>query len=196
MSRGSCIRGYIGSMKSSKSWELAKIFNKITRGGKDTSRVAVIIPASDTRESTYGSKSRKVEVIHATHVIQSDALLEIDADEAAKKYDYFFFDEAHFIKNAADLMIQLYLHGCQIFFAALDQKSDSQPWPETTKILAIATKYKKLTALCDTCSREASFTRIKPEFRDLVDTNGVLIGDQPYTVLCLYCALKYDSPLK
>ena len=196
MLRKPCIKGWFGSMKSSKSWKLAEVHNKITRGGKDTNRVAVVIPQKDTRESLYGSKSRKVELIGATHVVIKDAFTEINADEEAKQYDYWFFDEAHFTPNVADLMVALYFNGCTIFFAALDQKADGQPWPESVKIMSVATTYKKLTAMCDTCDGEASFTRMKPEYLSLVDSEGVLIGDSPYTVLCLACALKHDVAMK
>jgi thymidine kinase len=187
------IDGWIGPMKSSKSRKVAEVYNKITRGGKDASKVAVIVPAIDTRSAVHGCESRGSKLIVATHVIKNDALDEIDVDEVCKQYEYFLFDEAHFIKNVAELMVKLYLKGGKIYFSALDQNYASEPWPETTKILSVATQYRKLTAQCDICSQDASFTRLKHEYIRLDNEAKTIIGDDPYTVLCLACALVHDN---
>lgn len=190
---GGFIDGRIGCMKSSKSWWLAEKYNKVTRGMKDTERVAVIVPAVDTRSAIHGSESRGSKLIVATHVIKTDALDEINVDEVCKKYDYFFFDETHFIHNAADLMVQLYLKGKTVYFSALDQNYVSEPWPETAKVLNIATQYQKLTAKCDTCESDASFTRLRPEFKSYDNASKVIIGSEPYMSVCLGCALEQDQ---
>jgi thymidine kinase len=174
----------IGPMYACKSSELIRLANRYKCIGKK------VLAINHTINNRYGTKNIST---HDRKTLD-DCLIVTNLSELYNNENYqlyknsdiliieelqFYNDAYEFIKNAADIDNKI------IICAGLDGDSNREPFGDVLRIIPLAEKVTKLTALCKKCGdgTEANFTQ-----RIVKNTNDKIIvgSDGLYDAVCRY----------
>jgi thymidine kinase len=169
-------------MKAGKSTYICRYVERARRARK---LVDVVIPALDKRNNGHGGRTHTGRLIEAFDVVPRWVETSRDLYEGVpSKVDLVVVDESQFF----DLDLPLWLDRLQeerpelhIIAAGLDLTSEGAPFGPMGHLLAIASKVKKLKAICD-CGRKATRT-----LNTAVKAGVVRIGMDGYAPACLIC---------
>lgn len=99
-------------------------------------------------------------------------------------------DEAQFFGDEiVDVINDLHAKGINLVIAGLDQDANGRAFGPMGSILAIATKVKKLTAVCEHCHDESTKTGLVDSDPDFEKSN-IKIDASNYVSLCSRCYYK------
>jgi thymidine kinase len=172
----------VGPMSAGKTSANYRYVERALRAKKT---VMVVIPTLDKENNGHGGKTRtgkKIESLGVTPVwVRTSRDL---YDALPKKLDLLVVEEAQFF----DMDLPLWLERIQkerpeihIIVAGLDLTSEGAPFGPMGHLMCIATKVKKLKAICE-CGKKA------PRTRNIAAKDGaVRIGADGYVPACLVC---------
>ena len=173
-----------GPMFAGKTEELLRQINYLQYAKKS---YLVFKPEVDNRHVTP-------EVIsHQNNRVQA---LIISSGQEIEKYltpniEMIFIDEIQFFSpEIAKILLNLVRQGYQIIASGLDKNFRGEPFNETIKsLLALADYVEKLTATCQSCQKEASFSqRIINGQPARYEESLILVGGQEkYEARCQKC---------
>jgi len=178
----------IGPMYSGKSSALLRYFNRSLIANK---RSILIKHSNDDRYDknyvcTHDNKKARVGL--SCNNLMKEALEVID------NYDNFFIDEGQFydanIRQFCDIVAN---KGKNVYISALNGDYCCEIFPNISKLIPIANKIVKLTAICMECrDNSASYTHLKVENKN--SKNRIIVGGmEKYVSLCRMCYNKLNS---
>lgn len=105
-----------------------------------------------------------------------------------REFDWILLDEVQFVPDPhaegfCNALKRFLKANTSVVCYGLDQKADGEPWPTTMRLMSIADKVTKLTAICQ-CGMEATMTqRIIPG-----DSGSISVGgSEAYRPVCRKC---------
>ncbi|CAG8774968.1 34893_t:CDS:10 [Gigaspora margarita] len=173
-----------GPMFAGKTEELLRHIHRLQRAKK---KYLVFKPQVDNRHTTS-------EVI--SHQNNKTNALIISSSQEIEKHlnndmETIFIDEIQFFPpEIASFLCNLTQQGHQIIVAGLDKNFRGEPFNETIKsLLALADYVEKLTAICQVCQNEASFTQriINSQPARYHDPLILVGGQETYEARCRSC---------
>ncbi|CAG8585327.1 15743_t:CDS:2, partial [Cetraspora pellucida] len=179
-----------GPMFAGKTEELLRHVHRLQRTKK---KYLVFKPQVDNRHTTS-------EVI--SHQKNKTEALIVNSRQEIKKYlhndiETIFIDEIQFFPlEISSFLCNLTQQGYQIIVAGLDKNFRGEPFNETIKILlALADYVEKLTAICQVCQKEASFTQriINGQPARYHDPLILVGGQEAYEARCGSCYVIKDK---
>ena len=167
----------VGPMFAGKS---AKLINTIRRYGYSGVKTLVIKPAIDSRHDAETIKSRTGAEIDTVIVKSAKEILNaFDGNN----YSVVAIDEAQFFNDdLVEVVTKLAKKDIRVIISALDLDFDGNPFGVTPKLLAIAEKVTKLSAICMKCGNDASMSYRKNKSKEIIE-----IGDNEYEARCRSC---------
>lgn len=181
-----------GPMFAGKSEELLRRINRLKYADVD---YLLFKPKIDTRTKKT-AKSRDGREIPAIVIEKSTDIFD-NLDKLDEKPHVIAIDEAQFLdEELADVCDHLANNGIIIFIAGLDNDFRGEPFTTMVKLLSIAEKVTKLTAICTECGAEATRTqRIIDGEPASYDSPLVLIGNnESYSARCRHHHIVKNKP--
>lgn len=184
-------------MKAEKSTELLRHIRRAQRSGQ---RVDVSIPHLDHRSQgrikthngdtsdLYGVAVRCIPTTRGDGGMpQASSSAWYGTRDIQATHQ--FGDEVQFYDPQFTTYVERLLNaGISVTVAGLDLDSDGNPFGSVPRLLALATRVEKLTAVCG-CGRDATRTHCR------VPKEGVvLVGANEYDPMCLPCWSRHRNP--
>lgn len=175
-----------GCMFAGKSEELLRRLRRAEIAGKE---VAVYKPEIDDR---YG-----IETVGSHDGTQWDAIVIATTDngmdvlsDTATGADVVGIDETNFFPCELVSVVQaLADNGQRVIVSGLDQTYRGDPFTPVDSLLAVADDVEKLTAICQSCGRQATRTQRlvngEPASEDMPTVQ--VGGDESYEARCRHC---------
>jgi thymidine kinase len=154
-------------MFSGKSTAMLMLLDRMQRQGRV---IKAFKPAIDDRYDpdmivTHNDKSwPSVPVGEGAHILEHLAKCDDTPDVIA-------VDEAFMIRGVAEVLEFLFVQGATIIVSSLDLSYKCQPFAEIQKMMPLATRVEKLTAVCAVTGRDARYT-----YRTGDNDNVIAIG--------------------
>ncbi len=117
--------------------------------------------------------------------LRADTLLPLLKLLGEEKYAYVAIDEGQFYPDLIEFSEQAANLGVHVMIAALDATFQRKPFGSICELLPMAEKVTKLTAICEFCGKEASFSKriVKSQEVELIG------GEESYKPVCRKCFL-------
>jgi thymidine kinase len=156
-------------MKSGKTEELQRLIHRVDIAGQSH---VLVIPKIEKRE-------RDVQLPPGN---KNGCVQELPLD--VKEYDHnnlvTFIDEAQFFDS-----LLWTLKFPTTIISALNGTAEQKMWPSIAQIIPYATDILLLTAICDSCGKDATCS-----YYPAGKSQDILIGDSAYKALCRDCLDK------
>ncbi len=163
---------YCGPMWSKKTSKLIYFYRRAREIGK---RVACFKPLKDDRYSQENVVSHNKDEIPATTIEDPleiwDKVFE-GSDGHTKRFDVILIDEAFMLPGIAEVCKQLFWRGFTVIVSTLDLAYNLEPFEESMKLMAWATKVEKCHAFCEICGSPAYYSMRTSEDHELVSIGG------------------------
>ena len=173
----------IGPMYSGKSEELIR---RVRRAKIAKMKVQVFKPSVDDRYSKEDVVSHCGEKIEAIPVKDSSVIIgKVDADTKVVAIDEVqFFDI-----NILDVIEELAEKGLRVICAGLDMDFKGEPFGPIPRLLAIAEKVDKISAICVVCGNPATRTQRLINGRPARYSDPVVLvgAEESYEARCRNC---------
>lgn len=160
----------VGPMFSGKSTELLRQLERYTIAGK---KVILLRPDIDKREFLCHD-GRKIK-IEQTMVKDSDFIIK-------QKYDVFAIDEGQFFEKEKLYNFVKDKINKIVLVSGLIATSELNPFESMISLFPLADNIIKLSAVCQRCGKDASYTFFKGKKKQ-----DVLVGSVQYDARCWDC---------
>ncbi|XP_002127533.2 thymidine kinase, cytosolic-like [Ciona intestinalis] len=178
------IQVILGPMFSGKSTELLR---RIRRYQITQRNCLVIKYAHDNRYSDDSMATHDKQVTKAVKATRLLALKNLDS------YSVIGVDEGQFFPDIVQFCDSMSSSGKTVIVAALDGTFERKPFGAVLELIPIAETVVKLSAVCNSCHREAAFTK-RLGFETAVEVIG---GTDKYMAACRSCfSLSPSKQLK
>ena len=149
--------------------------------GKTT---VVIKYAADTRYSVESCATHDKQFWEAISAMSLK-----DVYETALQYDVVAIDEGQFFPDIVEVADDLANRGKIVLVAALDATFQRRGFNDVLELVARAERVTKLSAVCHSCSGEASFSKRLGNEQDVQLVGGI----DKYIAVCRSCFFKDDD---
>ncbi len=170
---------YTGCMYSGKTTQFIHEINRLKLQDKN---VLIFKPKLDDRYSDSQIVSHDQEKISAISINSSTDILQA-ISEGVSFPDVVAIDEAFMLEDSSEVLKWLFFEGVSIIVASLELSFAGKPFREIEKILPLATKIQKFSAVCSVCKQDAFYTYKKVED----DTEIQVGGKELYEPRCWSC---------
>ena len=171
------IQVILGPMFSGKSTELMR---RIKRYQIADQNCLVIKYAKDTRYSKEFVSTHDQQTIPA---VRATKLLTL---KNVVQFSVIGVDEGQFFDDIVQFCEAMANSGKIMIVAALDSTFERKPFGSILNLIPLAESVVKLSAVCNTCFREAAFTRRISEEKEV----EVIGGSDKYLAVCRQCFSK------
>ena len=162
-------------MQSGKSTELLRLCNRYQLSNK---KVLLIKSSTDTRGKFILTHDKKEK-----ECIVTNNLFDID-ENIINEYDVIGIDECQFFDTIGEFADKIANSGKVVILSGLDSDFQRNPFKNITDLVAKAEHVVKLTAICENCGNDASFSKRK----DINNKNLIDVGSKDkYTSVCRKC---------
>lgn len=168
---------HTGPMFSEKSLVLLSAYGRATIAQR---KVVAFKPALDYRfgENTIKSRKFKDAEIEAINIKDISEIQEYEAD-------VYIIDEFQFLTGDVSVIQDMADSGKKFHICGLDMTAEGKPFGQMPQIMAIADRVEKLTAVCNDCKDDATYSF----YLGRKDTE-IVVGDGMYIPLCRECWRK------
>ena len=164
-----------GPMFSGKSTEIIKRIRELKN---EESSIIVIKPEVDDRYEKFYVCSHNKEKEECT-IINNNDIFSLCKKIKYQQADYVIIDEAQFIRNLKDFIVQE-LEYKSFIIGGLDLDSFKKPFGDILNLIELADRSVKLQSICSICGDKAPYTK-----RISNNDNKILIGsNEYYTPVC------------
>jgi len=166
-----------GCMFSGKTEELIR---RIRRAQIANKAIQIFKPITDDRYDDSDVMTHNEDRLQAFPVPSADKILSLVKTSTT----VVGIDEAQFFDDTiVDVCQELADRGCRVIIAALDMDSNLEPFGPAPKIMAVAERVTKLTAVCVICGEEAHRSKRLIEGTVTIEVGGV----EKYEARCRDC---------
>jgi len=171
------IQVILGPMFSGKSTELMRRIRRYQIANQDC---LVIKYAKDTRYSNENLSTHDQQSIPA---VKATALKNL---KNVQQFSVIGVDEGQFFDDIVEFCEYMANQGKVVLVAALDGTYERKPFGSILSLIPLAENVVKLSAVCNTCFREAAFTKRTSEETEV----EVIGGSDKYLAVCRRCYHK------
>lgn len=170
------INVFTGPMKSGKSSTIISEANFLIDNGE---KVQVFKPAIDDRFGTDVVMDRNGNKIKAINISRIEDIANYDADA-------YFIDEFQFLNGDLNTIEKLAEKGKKFYIAGLNLTAEKKSFGKMNEIINLSNNVKILTAKCDCCGKDATYT-----YCSVKKDGDILVGnDDIYKAVCSDCYNK------